>query len=47
MLRRNPAFSTAVVLTLALGIGMNCAMFSVMDAVLFRHVSYPDSERLF
>ena len=46
MLRRNPAFSTAVVLTLALGIGMNGAMFSVMDAVLFRHVSYPDSERL-
>lgn len=46
MLRRNPAFSAAVVLTLALGIGMNSAMFSVMDAVLFRHVSYPDSERL-
>jgi hypothetical protein len=46
ILRRNPAFSTAVVLTLALGIGMNSAMFSVMDAVLFRHVSYPDSERL-
>jgi predicted permease len=46
ILRRNPAFSTAVVLTLALGIGMNSAMFSVMDAVLYRHVSYPDSERL-
>jgi predicted permease len=46
MLRRSPAFSTAVVLTLALGIGMNSAMFSVMDAVLFRHVSYPDAERL-
>jgi hypothetical protein len=46
MLRRNPAFSAAVVLTLALGIGMNSAMFSVMDAVLFRHLSYPDSERL-
>jgi putative ABC transport system permease protein len=46
MLRRNPGFSTAVVLTLALGIGMNSAVFSVMDAVLFRHVSYPDSDRL-
>jgi putative ABC transport system permease protein len=46
MLRRNPGFSAAVTLTLALGIGMNSAMFSVMDAALFRHISYPDPERL-
>jgi putative ABC transport system permease protein len=43
---RNPAFSVAVTLTLALGIGANAAMFSAMNAVLFRHISYPDAERL-
>ena len=46
MLRRDPGFSIAMALTLALGIGMNSAMFSVMDAALLRHVSYPDAERL-
>jgi putative ABC transport system permease protein len=46
MLWRSPAFSVAVILTLALGIGANAAMFSAMNAVLFRHISYPDAERL-
>jgi len=46
MVMRNLGFSAAVMLTLALGIGMTSAMFSVMDAVLFRHVSYPDAQRL-
>ena len=46
MLKRNPGFSTAVILTLALGIGMNTAMFSVMNAVLLRAVPYPDANRL-
>ncbi len=46
MLRRNPGFSTVVILTLALGIGMNTAMFSVMDAALLHHIAYPDPDRL-
>ncbi len=35
-LRRNPAFSAAVILTLALGIGANAAMFGIIDRLLFR-----------
>jgi putative ABC transport system permease protein len=46
LVRRNPGFSAVVILTVALGIGMNTAVFSVINAVLLRPLSYPDSERL-
>ncbi len=43
---RNPAFSLAVVLTAALGIGANTAMFSVIRAVLLKPLAYQDPDRL-
>ena len=45
-LRRAPKFATAVILTLALGLGANTAVFSVLHAVVLTPLPYPSPERL-
>src|SRR5437762_3221478 len=45
-LRRNPTFSAAALLTLALGIGGTCAIFGVLNAVFLRPLPFADEDRL-
>ena len=46
MLRKQPGFAAAAILTLAFGIGANSAIFALVDATLLRPLPFPDADRL-
>ena len=45
-LRRSPSFAVMAVLTLALGIGVNTAIFSLVDSILLQPLPFPQQDRL-
>jgi hypothetical protein len=45
-IRKSPSFSITIILTLALGIGMNRAVFSALDAIILRPLPFPNSDEL-
>lgn len=45
-IRRSPSFASAIILTLALGVGANCAVFSAIDAIVLRPLQFPHADEL-
>src|SRR5262245_26286967 len=46
LLAKRPGFTAAAALSLALGIGANTAIFSMLDAIVLQQLSFPDADRL-